>query len=322
MAPTEPPSDSQPPPAPPPPPSYTPPSGSIARNSVPEVYPQILALLSARRPVFLGFNKAVVVRNPAVVGLVAAIKDMMKRGQHYLGAFLLKDENTDADVIMDINQVHGVFAQITNVFIAPSSRDQTAHKQEDGLMHPHRRIRVTEVVQPGGPSDVQTEPELTLQNPSRQHHSLHLSRKIKSWNNPLPVCSTRIMTGVVILLALTQVQFRGPSCTIQRLRRQHRESTHSTVQPVHSRLHVRNPVSSQGHRPVEPHGATQRDQDRTWHGERRKRQTNRKIQRHQRKKEEKRVYQLETVLDRMGAQATPSSNEPTNGSVPTEASYI
>jgi hypothetical protein len=48
-----------------------------------------------RHHLFLGFYKAVVVRNP---GIVAAIKEMMKCGQPYLGAFLLKDENTDSDV--------------------------------------------------------------------------------------------------------------------------------------------------------------------------------------------------------------------------------
>lgn len=162
-------SSASPPPSAPPPPSSSPPSGSIARNSVPEVYPQVLALPIARRPLFPGFYKAVVIRNPAVV---AAIKDMMKRGQPYLGAFLLKDENTDADVITDINQVHqvGVFAQITSVFAAASSRDADGvpgEKQEEGLtavLYPHRRIRITELVQSGVPSamaNVQPEPEST-----------------------------------------------------------------------------------------------------------------------------------------------------------------
>ncbi|KAJ3495044.1 hypothetical protein NLJ89_g10690 [Agrocybe chaxingu] len=67
---------------------------SIAKQSVSELYPQILALPIARRPLFPDFYKAVVVRNPAVV---ATIKEMMKRGQSYLGAFLLKDENSNND---------------------------------------------------------------------------------------------------------------------------------------------------------------------------------------------------------------------------------
>jgi ATP-dependent Lon protease len=68
-----------------------------------------LALPIARCSLFSRFYKAVVVRNP---GVVAGIKEMMKRGQPYLGAFLPKDENTDSNVITDINSVQevGVFA--------------------------------------------------------------------------------------------------------------------------------------------------------------------------------------------------------------------
>lgn len=129
-------------------PQPTPTPSSIAKQSVPEVYPQVLALPIARRPLFPGFYKAVVVRNPAVV---AAIKEMMKRGQPYLGAFLLKDEHTDSDVITDINSVHpvGVFAQITSVFAANSG---TGDDKEEGLtavLYPHRRIKITELIKAG-----------------------------------------------------------------------------------------------------------------------------------------------------------------------------
>jgi ATP-dependent Lon protease len=79
-----------------------------------------LALPIARRPFFPGFYKAVVIRNPAVV---SAVKEMMKQGQPYLGAFLLKDENTDSDVITDRDHIHhvGVFAQIISVFAAAAA---------------------------------------------------------------------------------------------------------------------------------------------------------------------------------------------------------
>ncbi|KAJ6497613.1 ATP-dependent protease La [Mycena sanguinolenta] len=132
--------------APPPPKDPPPPQGSIAKQSVPEVYPHVLALPIARRPLFPGFYKAVVVRNPAVV---AAIKDMVKRGQPYLGAFLLKDENTDSDVITDISAVHpvGVFAQITSVFTAAGEGEG-----EEGLtavLYPHRRVVITDLLKAG-----------------------------------------------------------------------------------------------------------------------------------------------------------------------------
>lgn len=133
----------------PPAPSQRPPTpSSIAKQSVPEVYPQVLALPIARRPLFPGFYKAVVIRNPAVV---AAIKEMMKRGQPYLGAFLLKDDKTDSDIISDINSVHpvGVFAQITSIF---ASNGGSGDEKEDGLtavLYPHRRIRITDLIKAG-----------------------------------------------------------------------------------------------------------------------------------------------------------------------------
>lgn len=71
------------------------PNHSISKRSVPEVYPQVLALPITRRPLFPGFYKAVVIRNPAVI---AAIREAMNRGQPYIGAFLLKDENADSDM--------------------------------------------------------------------------------------------------------------------------------------------------------------------------------------------------------------------------------
>ncbi|TFK61399.1 ATP-dependent protease La [Pluteus cervinus] len=140
--------DPSPPPSPPPHPTSP---GSIAKQSVPENYPQVLALPIARRPLFPGFYKAVVIRNPAVV---AAVKEMMKRGQPYLGAFLLKDENVDADVITDIDAVHpvGVFAQITSVFNATPASGVAGEEVEEGLtavLYPHRRIRITDLIKAG-----------------------------------------------------------------------------------------------------------------------------------------------------------------------------
>ena len=134
---------------------------AIAKQSVPEVYPQVLALPIARRPLFPGFYKAVVIRSPPVV---AAIKDMMKRGQPYLGAFLLKDPNADADVIDDLSQVHdvGVFAQITSVFAASSRPGADGEKgEEEGLtavLYPHRRIRITDLVKKGHQPSTQEAP--------------------------------------------------------------------------------------------------------------------------------------------------------------------
>jgi ATP-dependent Lon protease len=137
-------SSSQSPPSSPSDGSAPPESSAISKLSVPEVYPRLLALPIARRPLFPGFYKAVVVRDPAVV---AAMKDMLARGQPYLGAFLLKAGEGDSDTITDLDTVHkvGVFAQITSVFPASGSKDD-----KDGsltvVLYPHRRIKITELI--------------------------------------------------------------------------------------------------------------------------------------------------------------------------------
>ncbi|KAI9497838.1 ATP-dependent protease La [Zychaea mexicana] len=123
----------------------------LQKPSVPEVYPQVLALPIGRRPLFPGFYKAVVVKDPNVT---SAIKDLLKRGQPYVGAFLLKDENLDVDTVTSMDQVYdvGVFAQITSVFPANSGGGTSADKQDAGLtavLYPHRRIRITDLIPPG-----------------------------------------------------------------------------------------------------------------------------------------------------------------------------
>ncbi|WFD27730.1 endopeptidase La [Malassezia nana] len=118
----------------------------VSRNTVPSVYPQVLALPITRRPLFPGFYKAVVIKNPEVC---AAIKEAMERGQPYVGAFLLKDEEEDSDTIVSLDRVHrvGVFAQITSIF--PTNTSGKADAAEDGItavLYPHRRIVIDELI--------------------------------------------------------------------------------------------------------------------------------------------------------------------------------
>jgi len=124
------------------------PSMMVSRNTVPTVYPQVLALPITRRPLFPGFYKAVVIKDPNVC---AAIKEAMERGQPYVGAFLLKDEEEDSDVIVNLNRVHrvGVFAQITSIF--PTNTSGKPDASEDGItavLYPHRRIVIDELITP------------------------------------------------------------------------------------------------------------------------------------------------------------------------------
>ncbi|EEP77560.1 ATP-dependent protease La [Uncinocarpus reesii 1704] len=115
---------------------------ALQKPSIPDVYPQVMAIPIARRPLFPGFYKAITIKDPNVV---AAIQEMMKRGQPYVGAFLFKDENADKDIIESMDDVHdvGVFAQVTSAF--------PVHGDENGLtavLYPHRRIKMSSLIPP------------------------------------------------------------------------------------------------------------------------------------------------------------------------------
>jgi len=114
----------------------------ISKPTVPDTYPQVMAIPIAKRPLFPGFYKAITIRDASVV---AAIQEMIRRGQPYVGAFLFKDDSADKDIIEKMDDVHevGVFAQITSAF--------PVHGDEHSLtavLYPHRRIKMTALMPP------------------------------------------------------------------------------------------------------------------------------------------------------------------------------
>lgn len=115
---------------------------ALQKPSVPEVYPQVMAIPIAKRPLFPGFYKAVTIRDPNVT---AAIQEMIKRGQPYVGAFLFKDESSDKDVIESPDDVHdvGVFAQITSAFPVNGEENSLT-----AVLYPHRRIKMSLLIPP------------------------------------------------------------------------------------------------------------------------------------------------------------------------------
>ncbi|RYP73701.1 hypothetical protein DL771_003414 [Monosporascus sp. 5C6A] len=129
---------------------------ALQKPVVPEVYPQVMAIPIAKRPLFPGFYKAITIKDPNVS---AAIMEMIKRGQPYVGAFLFKDENADEDVIRDPADVYGtgVFAQITSAFpVHGETNSLTA------ILYPHRRIKLSTLIPPGAQEskkgDTESEP--------------------------------------------------------------------------------------------------------------------------------------------------------------------
>ncbi|KAK3324169.1 Lon protease C-terminal proteolytic domain-containing protein [Cercophora scortea] len=118
---------------------------ALAKPVVPEIYPQVMAIPIAKRPLFPGFYKAITIKDPNVA---AAITESIKRGQPYVGAFLFKDENADADVITSADDVYdvGVFAQITSAF--PMNSGGGEGTGLTAILYPHRRIRLTDLIPP------------------------------------------------------------------------------------------------------------------------------------------------------------------------------
>jgi Lon-like ATP-dependent protease len=116
---------------------------SLVKSSIPDAYPQVLAIPLVRRPLFPGFYKAITIRDREVG---EAILDMVKRGQPYIGAFMFKDDNVDKDVINDLSEVHnvGTFCQVTSAFPL-SSEDSYAMTC---VLYPHRRIKLTGLTPP------------------------------------------------------------------------------------------------------------------------------------------------------------------------------
>ena len=114
----------------------------IQKPTVPEIYPQVMAVPIAKRPLFPGFYKAITVRDPNVI---AAIQEMLKRGQPYVGAFLFKDDASDKDIIETMDDVYdvGVFAQITSAFPVTGETDSLTV-----VLYPHRRIKISRLLPP------------------------------------------------------------------------------------------------------------------------------------------------------------------------------
>lgn len=85
--------------------------------------------------------------------VIKAIRELLAHNQPYIGAFLLKDSESDSDVITSLDQVHpvGVFAQITSVFgsadnASPDGKDKDKPETLTAVLYPHRRIHIDELV--------------------------------------------------------------------------------------------------------------------------------------------------------------------------------
>ena len=138
---------------------------ALSKPTVPEIYPQVMAIPIASRPLFPGFYKAITIRDPNVI---AAIQEMLRRGQPYVGAFLFKDENNKSDTIEKIEDVYdtGVFAQVTSAL--PVHGDQPSLT---AVFYPHRRIKLTDLLPPSRPDQPSTAQVIPVDPPEEKKTS-------------------------------------------------------------------------------------------------------------------------------------------------------
>lgn len=131
-----------------------PPSPVPPRQAVPDTFPEVLILPVIRKPFFPDHSKSLNITNPSVI---RAVEELKKRGQNYVGVFMLKDSDSDTDIITSADQVHpvGVFAEITSTHdVLPSHRAGQPPTGEERatekavVLLPHRRIRLDRLVQP------------------------------------------------------------------------------------------------------------------------------------------------------------------------------
>ncbi|KAF2424485.1 ATP-dependent protease La [Tothia fuscella] len=135
---------------------------ALTKPVVPDVFPQVMAIPISKRPLFPGHYKVINIKDPDVI---KALYEAIKRGQPYIGAFLLKNENADQDVIQSMDEVYdvGTFCQVTSAF--PHGGENSIQ----AVIYPHRRIKMTSLVPPGGKDAESTvaEVEVVAENPSK-----------------------------------------------------------------------------------------------------------------------------------------------------------
>ncbi|XP_046622746.1 lon protease homolog, mitochondrial isoform X1 [Neodiprion virginianus] len=101
---------------------------------VPEVWPHLPVIAINRNPVFPRFIKLIELSNPI---LIDVIRRKVKLNQPYVGIFLKKSEENDAEVVQNLDQVYsiGTFAQIHEV--------QDLGDRLRLVVMAHRRVKIT-----------------------------------------------------------------------------------------------------------------------------------------------------------------------------------
>ncbi|XP_024868385.1 lon protease homolog, mitochondrial isoform X2 [Temnothorax curvispinosus] len=100
---------------------------------VPEVWPHVPVIAINRNPVFPRFIKLIEISNPVLIDL---IRRKIKLNQPYVGVFLKKSEENEADVVQSLDEIYpiGTFAQVHEV--------QDLGNRLRLVIMAHRRIKI------------------------------------------------------------------------------------------------------------------------------------------------------------------------------------
>ncbi|KAL0101790.1 hypothetical protein PUN28_019140 [Cardiocondyla obscurior] len=100
---------------------------------VPEVWPHVPVIAINRNPVFPRFIKLIEISNPVLIDL---IRRKIKLNQPYVGVFLKKSEENEADVVQTLDDIYpiGTFAQVHEV--------QDLGNRLRLVIMAHRRIKI------------------------------------------------------------------------------------------------------------------------------------------------------------------------------------
>ncbi|XP_078052685.1 lon protease homolog, mitochondrial isoform X2 [Augochlora pura] len=126
---------------------------------VPEVWPHVPVIAINRNPVFPRFIKLIELSNPILMDL---IRRKVKLNQPYIGIFLKKSEENEAEVVQNLSDIYsiGTFAQIHEV--------QDLGNRLRLVVMAHRRIKITgQILEEISPKSIHDD-TVTTSKPSRR----------------------------------------------------------------------------------------------------------------------------------------------------------
>lgn len=178
---------------------------------VPEVWPHVPVIAISRNPVFPRFIKLIELSNPILIDL---IRRKVKLNQPYVGIFLKKTEENEAEIVQNIDDIYsvGTFAQIHEV--------QDLGNRLRLVIMAHRRIKIVgQILEDVAAIQPVHDDSMTAGKVSRR---TALRKKSEKTSGPLEKLDNSSTENIVPNKPLTEEKQTEPST----------ESTTSESQPI------------------------------------------------------------------------------------------